>query len=104
MDWSVIAAWLDAPHAELARQVLQRGTAAVFAVALLSTLLQFPALLGERGLLPAPRYIAAGGLEGVPSLFRWHYSDRMLRMLCLACIAMRKLVQHLLRRGVLSDQ
>ncbi|MCR8669615.1 lipase maturation factor family protein [Agrococcus sp. HG114] len=84
MEW---AAWLDAPHAELARQVLQRGTAAVFAVALLSTLLQFPALLGEHGLQPAPRYIAAGGLDGQPSIFRWHYSDRFLRILCLVCIA-----------------
>ncbi|WP_306231905.1 lipase maturation factor family protein [Agrococcus beijingensis] len=87
MDWSAIIAWLDAPHAELARQVLQRGTAAIFAVAFTSTLLQFPALLGERGLSPAPRYIAAGGLDGVPSIFRWHYSDRMLRILCLVCIA-----------------
>ncbi|WP_206448079.1 lipase maturation factor family protein [Agrococcus sp. KRD186] len=87
MDWAATIAWLDAPHAELARQVLQRGTAAIFAVAFLSTLLQFPALLGERGLLPAPRYIQAGGLDGVPSIFRWHYSDRALRILCLICIA-----------------
>ena len=87
MDWAALLAWLDAPHAELARQVLQRGTAAVFAVAFLSTLLQFPALLGERGLLPAPHYIQAGGLQGQPSIFRWHYSDRFLRILCLICIA-----------------
>lgn len=87
MEWAIVAAWLDAPHAELARQVIQRGVAAIFAVAFLSTLLQFPALLGERGLLPAPRYIAAGGLRGQPSIFRWHYSDRLLRILCLICIA-----------------
>ena len=87
MEWSTILAWLDAPHAELARQALQRGTAAVFAVAFLSTFMQFPALLGERGLMPAPRVIAAGGLDGIPSLFRWHYSDRFLRILCLVCIA-----------------
>ncbi len=87
MDWTAIVAWLDAPHAELARQVLQRGTAAIFAVAFLSTFMQFPALLGEHGLSPAPRYIAAGGLEGQPSIFRWHYSDRFLRILCLICIA-----------------
>ena len=84
MEW---LAWLDAPHAELARQAIQRGTAAIFAVAFLSTLLQFPALLGERGLQPAPRYIAAGGLDGQPSVFRWHYSDRFLRILCIVCIA-----------------
>lgn len=87
MDWAMITTWLDAPHAELARQVLQRGTAAVFAIAFLSTLLQFPALLGERGLMPTPRYIAMGGLRGQPSIFRWHYSDRFLRILCLIGIA-----------------
>ncbi|WP_405218617.1 lipase maturation factor family protein [Agrococcus sp. Ld7] len=86
MEWEMLA-WLDAPHAELARQVLQRGTALLFAVAFLSTLLQFPALLGERGLLPAPRFIAACALEGQLSIFRWHYSDRFLRILCLVCIA-----------------
>lgn len=87
MDWATITAWLDAPHAELARQVLQRGTAAIFAVAFTSTLLQFPALTGERGLLPAPLFIEVGGLHGQPSIFRWHYSDRLLRILCLVCIA-----------------
>ncbi|WP_347754817.1 lipase maturation factor family protein [Agrococcus sp. ProA11] len=86
MEWAAAVAWLDAPHAELARQVLQRGTAVIFAVAFLSTLLQFPALLGERGLLPAPRFIAAGALEGQPSIFRLHYSDRFLRILCVVCI------------------
>ncbi|GAA3593124.1 lipase maturation factor family protein [Agrococcus terreus] len=84
MEWLT---WLDAPHAELARQVLQRGTALIFAVAFLSTLLQFPALAGERGLSPAPRFIAAGGLDSLPSLFRIRYSDRLLRTLCLICIA-----------------
>ncbi|SDS15845.1 lipase maturation factor family protein [Agrococcus carbonis] len=87
MDWTAIVGWLDAPHAELARQVVQRGTAAAFAVAFLSTLLQFPALCGERGLIPAPRVIAAGGLDGQPSVFRWGYSDRRLRILCIAGIA-----------------
>jgi hypothetical protein len=87
MDWTTLTAWLDAPHAELARQVIQRGTAAIFAVAFLSTLLQFPALLGERGLLPAPRALASRALEGQPTIFRWHYSDRFLRILCLVCIA-----------------
>ncbi|MCH1881425.1 lipase maturation factor family protein [Agrococcus sp. ARC_14] len=86
MDWAALT-WLDAPYAELARQVLQRGTAAVFAIAFVSTLLQFPALCGERGLLPAPRVIAAGALDGQPSIFRWHYSDRLLRILCLISIS-----------------
>ncbi|MCC9196366.1 lipase maturation factor family protein [Arthrobacter sp. zg-Y820] len=66
---------------EFARQVLQRGIAAVYLLAFISAANQFPALLGEHGLLPAPRYLArikgtAG--RGIPTLFRRHYSDRFL--------------------------
>ncbi|WBU37432.1 lipase maturation factor family protein [Homoserinibacter sp. YIM 151385] len=84
--------WLDAQGFELARQVLQRGTAGVFAIAYLSTLLQFPALLGERGLLPAPAFIARNRDRLRPTLFRWGYSDRRLRALCLAGIAVSLLL------------
>ena len=48
VEW---AAWFDAPEYEFARQVLQRGIASLYFVAFLSSLNQFPALLGERGLL-----------------------------------------------------
>ncbi|WP_331782438.1 lipase maturation factor family protein [Subtercola sp. YIM 133946] len=74
--------WFDATNYEVARQVLQRGTAAVFVIALISTAAQFPALLGEHGLLPAPRFIARTSAKTHPSVFRWHYSDRSLRVLC----------------------
>ena len=37
-----------------AREVLQRGIAALYLVAFVSTLNQFRALLGDNGLLPAP--------------------------------------------------
>ncbi|MCC3265279.1 lipase maturation factor family protein [Arthrobacter gengyunqii] len=63
---------------EFARQVLQRGIAAVFLIAFISAANQFPALLGERGLLPAPRFLARTAGRGIPTLFRWHYSDRFL--------------------------
>ena len=68
-----------------AREVLQRGTAALFVVAFVSTRNQFPALLGERGLLPAPELLkwAAGRRVLHPTLFRWvRYSDARLRLLC----------------------
>jgi len=78
MEWEWLA-WFDAGDYEIARQVLQRGTAAIFAVAFLSTAMQFPALLGDRGLLPAPDFIARTPAKAYPSLFRWRYSDRMLR-------------------------
>jgi hypothetical protein len=76
-----------------AREALQRGLAALYLVAFLSTLNQFRPLLGEHGLLPAPRLLswarsstrAARLLR--PTLFRWaRYSDRRLVALCWAGI------------------
>jgi hypothetical protein len=76
---------------ELARQVLQRGVAALFFVAFLSTLNQFRPLLGERGLLPAPDLLDWAAADRRrqkllrPTLFRWvRYTDRRLVALCLA--------------------
>ncbi|NKX50419.1 lipase maturation factor family protein [Arthrobacter deserti] len=69
--------WFSAEGFELARQVLQRGIAAVYLIAFLSAAAQFPALLGERGLLPVPRYLSRSGARG-PTIFRRRYSDRLL--------------------------
>ncbi|WOF23564.1 lipase maturation factor family protein [Microbacterium betulae] len=78
----------------LAREVLQRGIAALYVVAFLSTLNQFRPLLGERGLLPAPALLdrarsssrAAKALR--PTVFRWiRYTDRRLVALCAGGIA-----------------
>ncbi|WP_394550714.1 lipase maturation factor family protein [Agromyces sp. MMS24-JH15] len=76
-DWF---AWLAAGDYEIARQVLQRGVAAIALVAWWSTLNQFRPLLGEHGLLPVPHLLAAtGGHARGPTLFRWwRYSDRRL--------------------------
>ncbi|MCC3293213.1 lipase maturation factor family protein [Arthrobacter sp. zg-Y411] len=63
---------------EFARQVLQRGIAAVFLIGFLNAAFQFPALLGERGLLPAPLYLDRIRGRGIPTLFHWRYSDRLL--------------------------
>ena len=49
---------------EFARQVLQRGIAALYLVAFLSTLNQFRPLLGEHGLLPAPEVRGRTGYYG----------------------------------------
>ena len=74
-----------------AREVLQRGIAALYLVALISPFNQFPALLGERGLLPAPELLdwARSSKRARrllhPTLFlRWGYTDRQLRALCVA--------------------
>jgi hypothetical protein len=62
------------------RLLVQRGLAAIYLVAFVSALNQFPALLGERGLLPVRRYVERTRFFDGPSLFRLHYSDRLFRV------------------------
>lgn len=72
-----------------AREVLQRGIAALYLVAFISTLNQFRPLLGERGLLPAPALLEWAASSKArrrmlrPTLFRRiRYTDRRLAVLC----------------------
>jgi len=76
-----------------AREVLQRGVAALYLVAFVSSLNQFRALLGEHGLLPAPVLLdwVAEKKERRrmlhPTIFlRIRYTDRRLVTLCVAGI------------------
>ena len=76
-----------------AREVLQRGIAALYVVAFVSSLNQFRALCGERGLLPAPELLSwAASSKGRgrmlrPTLFALiRYTDRRLAILCWAGI------------------
>ncbi|MEV6808070.1 lipase maturation factor family protein [Streptomyces sp. NPDC051132] len=68
--------WFTAPGYELSRLVFQRALAAVYLVAFLTAALQFRALLGERGMLPVPRFTARVRFRRAPSLFQLYYSDR----------------------------
>ncbi|MFF9391424.1 lipase maturation factor family protein [Streptomyces griseoluteus] len=68
--------WFTAPDYWLSRLVLQRGLAALYLVAFLVAVRQFRPLLGERGLLPVPRYLARVPFKESPSLFHAYYSDR----------------------------
>lgn len=70
--------WFAAQDYEVARQVLQRGIAGIFVVAFLSTAAQFPALLGDHGLLPVSRLLQHRRFLRGPTLFRRRYSDRLL--------------------------
>jgi hypothetical protein len=81
MEWTE---WFDTEGYEIARQVLQRGIAAIFVIAFLSTAAQFPALLGENGLLPVKQFLRNPYARRQPTIFRWRYSDRMLRGICIA--------------------
>ena len=85
MDWSSWMGLLDAHDYTIAREVIQRGVAAVFVLAFVSTFHQFPVLLGERGLLPVPEFLDRAGDRAGPTLFRRvPYSDRLLRGMCVA--------------------
>lgn len=77
-----------------AREMLQRGIAALYLVAFVSTLNQFRPLLGERGLLPAPELLEWASTSKArkrmlrPTLFtRIRYTDRRLVALCWASVA-----------------
>jgi hypothetical protein len=70
--------WFSAGDYELAREVLQRGIAAIYLVAFLSTAAQFRVLLGERGFLPVADFVRRTSWRQAPSLFRIRYSDRLL--------------------------
>jgi hypothetical protein len=72
--------WFSAPGYWLARLVIERGLALIYLLAFICVLDQFPALLGERGLLPVPRFLRGLRSRDGPSLFRLHYSDRLLRV------------------------
>lgn len=94
--------WFDAQDYDIARQVLQRGVAAIYLVAFLSSLNQFRVLAGEHGLLPVGKYVGrrrpgrrtgarrplGRRLLGVltdpqrPTFFSIRYSDALLVAFC----------------------
>src|SRR3954470_15160262 len=84
--------WLHAPDYTLARLVLQRGLGLAYLVAFLVALEQFRPLLGERGLLPVPRFLERASFREAPSLFHVGYSDRLLSAVSLAGIVLSLVV------------
>jgi hypothetical protein len=69
-----------APDYSIARLVIERGLAFIYLIGFVVAIRQFPALCGEHGLEPAPRFLARVRFLDAPSLFHWGYSDRALRM------------------------
>jgi hypothetical protein len=69
--------FLSAPEMWHGRWLFIRGLAALYLIAFLSARNQFPALLGEHGLLPVPRFLKRTGFRTAPSLFHAGYSDRL---------------------------
>ncbi|MFE5136412.1 lipase maturation factor family protein [Streptomyces fagopyri] len=68
--------WFTVPDYWLSRLVFQRALAVVYLVAFLGAARQFRALIGERGMLPVPRYVARVPFRHSPSVFHLYYSDR----------------------------
>ncbi|GAB3523916.1 lipase maturation factor family protein [Arthrobacter monumenti] len=98
MEWLGVA--LAAEGYEAGRQILQRGVAAVYLIGFLSAVNQFPALLGENGLLPVPRFLEMAGKRAGPTIFRWRYSDSILRAVAWAgCLISFLLVLGLPQAG-----
>ncbi|GAA2247583.1 lipase maturation factor family protein [Kitasatospora cystarginea] len=74
--------WFAAPEYWLGRLVFQRLVAALFLIGFLAAVSQFRALIGERGMLPVPRFTARIPMDRSPSLFHLHYSDRTFAAVC----------------------
>ena len=72
----------------LTRALFQRSMGLLYLVAFLAALHQFCPLLGERGLLPVPQFLKYAKFSQAPSLFFLHYSDRFLRAVACAGIAL----------------
>lgn len=63
----------------------------MYLVAFLGVVNQFKPLLGERGLLPVPEYLENTTWRNSPSLFCWHYSDRLLDLVAWTGVAISTL-------------
>ena len=72
----------------LARLVFQRALALIYLIAFVVALRQFGPLLGERGILPVPDFLAAVRFRDAPSLFHWRFSDRFARGVFIAGVAL----------------
>ena len=70
----------QAPDYWLTRLLIGRGIGAIYLIAFIVAFNQFPALLGERGLLPVPQFLQQVPFARAPSLFHFRYSDVLLRL------------------------
>ena len=84
--------WLQAPDYWLARWVSERLLGAIYLLGFLAAAKQFPALLGEHGLLPAPRFLRVARFREAPSLFHLYYSDRLLAVVAWTGVALSALM------------
>jgi hypothetical protein len=70
----------DLPAYWSSRWLLERGLASIYLIAFLAAVNQFIPLVGERGLLPAVRFIRAVPFRSSPSLFYLFPTDAAFRI------------------------
>ena len=75
--------YLLAPDMVFVRSLFTRSLAVLYFIAFLNAFNQFPALLGEGGLLPVKNWTRMLSWKQSPSIFFWKYSDQMLKRICL---------------------
>ena len=76
----------------LSRLLYVRGVGAIYLIAFLVAANQFRPLLGERGLLPVPRFVARVPFRLAPSIFHWRYSDLLASVVAWTGVALSALV------------
>src|SRR5436309_8943858 len=69
--------WFSAPGYWLGRLVFERALGVIYLVAFLVAVNQLRPLVGDHGLLPAPRFLRLVTFRQSPSLFHWRWSDRL---------------------------
>jgi len=74
--------WFTADGYWLSRLIFQRALAGVYLFAFLTAVLQFRALIGERGMLPVPDFLRRTDWRDAPGVCRLHYAGRFF-----ACVA-----------------
>ena len=79
--------WVGTGDYSIAHLLVTRGVALIYLIAFTVAHNQVPALLGENGLLPVPRFVDRVPFWRAPSLFHYGYSDRALRIVSWVGIA-----------------
>jgi hypothetical protein len=72
---------MESPGYWISRLVFLRAMGVIYLLAFLVAANQFRPLLGSRGMLPIPRFVAGVPFRRAPSVFHLHYSDRFFAAL-----------------------
>lgn len=81
--------WILVPEAWPGRAVLEHGVALLLFVTLMSTIFQFPGLLGKRGLMPITAFLQRTGFWDRPGVFLFrYYNDRQFLAICWVGVAL----------------